>query len=140
MPLRHDQPTAHRIDQMLHRELSYSLIVGLGTVALAVLLFAVGSTPNAGGQTAPDLGAVSSYAVLGGSTVTNTGSSTIDGDVDVSPGTEVTGFPPGTVTGGTIHSAAVNAALAQDAVTTAYDTLAAEPCTPAVSPAKTWVD
>ena len=50
---------------MLPRSISYRLIVGLGAVALAVLLFAVGSAPNAGGQTAPDLGAASSYAVLG---------------------------------------------------------------------------
>src|SRR5450830_134041 len=108
---------------MLHRSISYRLIVGLGAVALAVLLFAVGSAPNAGGQTAPGLGAASSYAVLGASTVTNTGSTTIYGDVGVSPGTAVTGFPPGTVTG-QIHSADADASQAQDAVTTAYDTLA----------------
>jgi hypothetical protein len=114
---------------MLHRFISFRLIVGLGTVALAVLLFAVGSAPNAGGQTAPGLGAASSYAVLAGSTVTNTGSTTIHGDLGVSPGTAVTGFPPGIVTGGTIHSADENAGLAQDDVTTAYNLLALEPCT-----------
>jgi hypothetical protein len=114
---------------MLHRSISYRLIVGLGGVALAVLLFAVGSAPNAGAQTAPGLGAASSYAVLGGQTVTNTGPTTIGGDVGVSPGTAVTGFPPGIVTGGTIHSADANALQAQGAVTTAYNALAAEPCT-----------
>ena len=61
--------------------------------------------------------------------MTNTHSTTIYGDVGVSPGTEVTGFPPGTVTGGTIHLNDENAGLAQDAVTTAYNDLAAEPCT-----------
>jgi type VI secretion system secreted protein VgrG len=103
--------------------------VGLGGVAVAVLLFALGSATNAGAQTAPGLGAASSYAVLGGQTVTNTGSTTIGGDVGVSPGTAVTGFPPGIVTGGTIHLADANAQLAQDDVTTAYNALAAEPCT-----------
>ena len=114
---------------MRHRSISYRLIVGLGAVALAVLLFALGSATNAGAQTAPGLGAASSYAVLGGQTVTNSGSTTIGGDVGVSPGTAVTGFPPGIVTGGTIHLADANAQLAQDDVTTAYNALAAEPCT-----------
>jgi hypothetical protein len=114
---------------MLHGSISYRLIVGLGAVALAVLLFAVGSATNAGAQTAPGLGAAASYAVLGGQTVTNTGPTTINGDLGVSPGTAVTNFPPGIVTGGSIHSADANALDAQGAVTTAYNALAAQPCT-----------
>ena len=113
---------------MLHRSIPYRLIVGLGAVALAVLLFAVGSAPNAGGQTAPGLGVASSYAVLGASTVTNTGFTIIGGDLGVSPGTAVTGFPPGIVTGAT-HSADTAAAQAQVDVTTAYNALAGESCT-----------
>ena len=109
---------------MLHRSISFRLIVGLGAVALAVLLFAVG----AAAATAPGLGAASSYAVLGGQTVTNTGPTTIGGDVGVSPGAAVTGFPPGIVTNGTIHSADANALQAQAALGTAYDALAASPC------------
>ena len=114
---------------MLYRSISSRLIVGLGAVALAVLLFAVGSATNAGAQTAPGLGAAASYAVLGGQTVTNTGPTTISGNLGVSPGTAVTNFPPGIVTGGSIHSADANALDAQSAVTTAYSALAAQPCT-----------
>ncbi|MGA2286777.1 MAG: ice-binding family protein [Dehalococcoidia bacterium] len=114
---------------MLHRSISYRLIVGLSAIALVVLLFAVGSATDVRGQTAPGLGAASSYAVLGGSTVTNTGTSTVEGDVGVWPGTEVTGFPPGIVTGGTIHLADANSQQAQDDVTTAYNAMTDEPCT-----------
>ncbi len=98
-------------------------------IPIAVLLFALGFATNADAATAPRLGAASSYAVLGGQTVTNTGPTTIDGDVGVSPGTAVTGFPPGIVTGGTIHSADANALQAQAALGTAYVALAAAPCT-----------
>jgi hypothetical protein len=44
-----------------------------------------------------NLGTAGSYAVLAGSTVTNTGSSVLTGNLGVWPGTAVTGFfPPGT--------------------------------------------
>ena len=123
------QGKVKRQRRMLHRSISYSLILGLGAVALAVLLFAVGPATDAGAQTAPGLGAASRYAVLGGQTVTNTGPTTIGGDVGVSPGTAVTGFPPAIVTGGTIHSADANALQAQSDVTGAYDDLAGQACT-----------
>jgi len=80
-------------------------------------------------QTAPTLGTAQSFAVLGGSTVTNTGSSVITGDLGVSPGSAVTGFPPGLVVGGIIHAADAVALQAQNDVTTAYNSLAAQGCT-----------
>jgi hypothetical protein len=39
------------------------------------------------------------FAVLAGTTVTNIGNSVITGDVGVSPGAAITGFPPGVVIG-----------------------------------------
>ena len=80
-------------------------------------------------QTAPSLGTASSFAVLGGSTVTNTGPSVISGDLGVSPGTAVTGFPPGIVAGGTIHAADAVAAQAEADTTTAFNDLSSEACT-----------
>ncbi|MCX6706450.1 MAG: ice-binding family protein, partial [Candidatus Woesebacteria bacterium] len=82
--------------------------------------------PQAHAATAPDLGAAGSFSVLGGETVTNTGSSTIAGDLGVSPGSAVTGFPPGIVTlPYTIHKADGGAALAQLANTAAFLALSA---------------
>jgi hypothetical protein len=66
------------------------------------------------------LGTSGNFAVLAGSTVTNTGSTVINGNVGVSPGTSVTGFPPGIVNGGSIHAADGVAGTAQNDLTTAY--------------------
>lgn len=73
------------------------------------------------------LGTAQSFAVLGGSTVTNTGASVLTGDLGVSPGAAITGFPPGTATG-TTHAADAVALQAQNDVTTQYNALAAAAC------------
>lgn len=74
------------------------------------------------------LGQLSTFSVLGGSTVTNTNATVVVGNLGVSPGTAVTGFPPGTVNG-TIHAGNATAAQAQSELTTLYDSLAATACT-----------
>ncbi|WP_030771848.1 ice-binding family protein, partial [Streptomyces sp. NRRL F-2664] len=53
------------------------------------------------------LGTAASFAVLAGSEITNTGPTVITGDLGVSPGTAISGFPPGIVNG-TIHSGPVD--------------------------------
>jgi hypothetical protein len=95
-------------------------------LVLVICMFSMGSLGWA--QSAPPLGSAQSFAVLGASTVTNTGPTVVTGDLGVSPGTAVTGFPPGTVTGGTIHAGDATAVSAQAAAHTAYAALAAEPC------------
>jgi Ice-binding-like len=87
--------------------------------SMAAAAVATGGLAQAA-QAPVGLGAAASFAVLAGTTVTNTGPSTIGGAVGVSPGTAVTGFPPGTVSNGAIHAADVAAGQAQAAVTTAY--------------------
>ncbi len=67
------------------------------------------------------LGSAGNFSVLGASTVTNTGPSAVVGELGVSPGTAISGFPPGQVTGGSIHSADGPAGLAQGDLTTAYN-------------------
>lgn len=68
------------------------------------------------------------FAILAGSTITNTGSSVITGDLGLSPGTSVTGFPPGTVSG-TQHVTDAVALQAQTDLTGAYTATANQPCT-----------
>jgi flagellar basal body-associated protein FliL len=71
-------------------------------------------------QTAVSLGTAANFEVLAGSGVTNTGLTVITGDMGVSPGTAVTGFPPGTLSGAT-HAGDGTAATAQVDLTTAYN-------------------
>ncbi len=67
-----------------------------------------------------ELGTAANFAVLAGSTVTNTGPTVLEGSLGLSPGTAITGFPPGVVTGGTTHTADAVATEAQIDLTTAY--------------------
>ncbi len=97
-------------------------------VPLVLLILALLVPGAAGAATAPTLGTALSFAVLGGSTVTNTGPSAIGGDLGVSPGSAVTGFPPGVLTGGTMHVTDSVASQAQSDVTTAYNALAGQSC------------
>ncbi len=106
------------IKNILKNMLRLSFMASLGFIALLY-----GTTPS---LAAISLGTADSFGVLGGSTVTNTGASVITGNLGVSPGTAVTGFPPGTVTL-TIHSADAVAAQAQTDLTTAYNAILTTP-------------
>jgi hypothetical protein len=68
---------------------------------------------------APVLGSAATFAVLGASTVTSTGASVVTGDLGVSPGIAVTGFPPAVLVG-TFHKGDPIAAQAQLDLTRAY--------------------
>jgi Ice-binding-like len=91
----------------------------LGT--LSTLLFAssaLGATATVG------LGKAASFSVLGGSTVTNTGPTTMFGDLGLAPGSSVTGAPH--VLGQTHIDDAV-ATEAKNALTTSYNEAASRP-------------
>jgi hypothetical protein len=92
----------------------------LGSTALAALLCSSSTLAQE-----PLLGSAKAFAVLGASTVTDAGASTVAGDLGVSPGTAITGFPAGTV----MHAGDAVAWLAQADVIKAYNTLAGLPST-----------
>ena len=71
------------------------------------------------------LNSAGSFAVLGGSTVTSSGNTALTGDLGVSPGTAITGFPPGSVSGTTYAGGAVAAAAQADVLST-YNLLTGE--------------
>jgi len=102
---------------MLRTRFRIVTMVGVATfVASAVGMLAQSS-----------LGTAQGFAVLGGSTVTNTGASVLTGDLGVSPGGSITGFPPG-IRSGTTHAADATALQAQNDLTTQFNTLNAAAC------------
>jgi Ice-binding-like/Bacterial Ig-like domain len=93
----------------------------MGGVPVAALqqAFTTGPCQSGGPQPVALCPNIGNFSVLAGTTVTNTGSTVVSGDVGVSPGTDVTGFPPG-LAGGAIHSADGAAALAEATLTAGY--------------------
>jgi hypothetical protein len=113
--------TSCRSAQPPYRAPHRSSVLRLAVAMVASLLaLAMSAGAAIAAQSPVGLGTADSFAVLAGSTITNTGPSTINGDLGVSPGTAVTGFPPGTVNG-TIHAADAAAGQAQSDLTTAYN-------------------
>jgi hypothetical protein len=72
------------------------------------------------------LGTAGNYAVIAGSTITNTGPSWVSGKMAVSPGTSVTGFPPGTSGAKDIGPSNARANGAKAALTNAFGIAAGE--------------
>lgn len=103
---------------------------GLGKISIVIMVLVVltvatitTGVARAADQAPVNLGTAANFGVLAGTTVTNTGATTVHGDLGLYPGSSVTGFPPGTVTG-TKHINDTVAALAQTDLTTAYNNLA----------------
>jgi hypothetical protein len=98
-----------------------------GVAVLGLAMVVAGSTSATAAQTATTisgpvgLGTAATFGVLGGAAVTNTGPSVIGGDLGVSPGTSITGFPPGIAS---VPQTAVVSAQAQADTGTAYDVAA----------------
>ncbi len=93
--------------------LAVGLALSLGGVASAHAGILDGIAPV-------QMGAAADFAVLGSSTVTNTGPTVVSGELGVASGTAVTGFPPGEVRNGSIHNGDAQAMEAQEDLAAAY--------------------
>jgi hypothetical protein len=96
------------------------LAAGGLTLAIALVTVIAGNSSAVAAESTVGLGSATGFAVLAGSTITNTGDSLISGSIGVSPGSAVTGFPPGRVTNGSTHTADAVAAQAMADLTDAY--------------------
>jgi hypothetical protein len=97
------------------------------TMTAAVLL-TTGNMANAAIAPTVPLGTSANYAVLGASTVTNTGYSILAGSLGLWPGTSITGFPPGLVLPpGKTDTTNAAAKQAQSDLTVAYVNAAGRP-------------
>jgi len=108
--------------------------VGLGACALLLASAYAGggeASPLMATATAPSLGTAASFAILGGSGITNTGATVIDGGIGSYPTTTITGFLPGTVNG-TNHAGDGVTQEAKTDLGTAYDNAAGQ--TPVIVP------
>ncbi len=83
-------------------------------------------------QTSVALAGASDFAILAGSAITSTGATSITGDLGLSPGSSIGGFPPGILTG-TQHINDATAAQAKLDLTTAYNNAAGRTCTDIVT-------
>jgi hypothetical protein len=97
-------------------------------VLAAAALFVAAWPASVFAATAPRLGTALNFTVLGGSTITNTGATVVTGELGLHPGTSLTGFPPGVVTGAK-HLTDGAALQAKNDLVTAYNDAANSPAT-----------
>jgi hypothetical protein len=119
--MRSSAPSAARSSRtkpLRARKLLVALLPLAALLSLSLAGSALAANPSVG------LGSAASFSVLGGSTITNTGPTTMFGDLGLSPGSSVTGAPH--VLGATHVDDAV-AIGAKNALTTAYNDAASRP-------------
>src|SRR5436190_14181041 len=100
----------------------------LKILTLLVMALAIRQAANAA-EAPVALGSAGNFDVLAGSTITSSGATAIKGNLGLWPGTSISGFPPGTVSG-TKHIADPTAQAAQSDLTIAYNDAAGRSTSP----------
>ncbi len=118
--LRAAKRAAHRLPRTRRSQAG----IGVASIASLVSLALAGSAQAANPPVG--LGSANSFSVLAGSTVTNTGPTTMFGDLGLTPGSSVTGAP---VVRGATHIDDAVAVNAQNSLTAAYTDAAGRPST-----------
>jgi hypothetical protein len=121
----HHRPAAPSAPRRSHKFAALAAVLVAGALIAAPLAFSA--------QAPVGLGTAGNFAVLAGSTVTNTGPSVISGSVGLDPGSAVTGFPPGIVLAGTTQVANGVALQAKSDLVTAYNDAAGRSSTATIS-------
>ena len=85
---------------------------------------AIGGTASSPIDAVVFLGSAANFKILAGSKISNTGPTAVAGDIGVSPGAIINGFPPGTLTGVRYPGDAASAAAQLD-LKAAYDSISA---------------
>ena len=96
------------------------------TTIAAIPLFVAALVTATGASAQVTVGSTDSFAILAGSTITNTGATVINGNIGLSPGTAITGSNTIVLTGA-YHQTDGVAALAQSDLTFLYNQLAGMP-------------
>lgn len=112
----------------MSRVASALILVG----AITALAVVAGPRSASAAELPVPLGAAANFAVLAGTTITSTGLSMVNGDIGVSPGTAVTGFPPGQLNG-SLHANDAAAVAGQSDLAIAYNDAVSRTTTAVVS-------
>lgn len=120
------QPTATGATMRARRTIA--MVVGILCLIASSLVPGVARAT----QSIVPLNTANGYSVLAGNAITNTGRTILAGSLGISPGTSISGFPPGMVTG-SIHNNDSAATTAQADLTAAYQDAASRAPTAEIS-------
>ena len=116
-----------RLSMLKPRMMRFGVVLFITWAMVSVRLF----IPRIYAASSPSLGSAASYSIIAGTTVTNSGSTTISDDIGISPGSS----PPtdyiengSSAVSGTTHDGDAAAATAQTDTGTAYTALAGQSC------------